>query len=612
MMKKVLWAFIFSFLFIGINTPACASQIYPQGTYSFNGMSLGSGFSGRFLSNQQAYPGTWQARYGDSTAAYRYGSWNGPFSSYQVNTFPSFQAQRNNYAFQSPAYQSLGDWFSPAGRMSNTFPSTFMGAAQSYGNGYDALGRYNFGATQSSYYLGGNSVPYYSPFSTASSLFGSYGFGSSPMLLPGFFGYSGPRVSSSSGSTGTGSSSGSTGTGSVAVILADGPTDEYDHIYMWVTEVSLIPVSGSSSPVTIFKTNRYEDGHRGLKVDLLEFRDEDYVMTVKRGVPAGKYAKIRLEISTIETEGGPCDDIWIKLPSGKIELKPRESFSLIRGGTLSIRLDIDADKSVNLHEAGNSGKCIFRPVVFVDIEEGAPVGCCPRIVDGRIIELIKDESGTWTEGFILALDRDRGQLRVGLTEQTVIFDEDGNFSDASALYVGQEVKVRGKLDDQGVLVASLVVIGDLLDLSGEVESPVDPQTNVFLFEPSPGQEFTDDQINVKVQSQTLILLDCDNPGTTEMIMPGMKARVFGKYGNNALNAVTIILKERRVKGIITNLEEQDGCILAAIEEFGNGPVQVLIPPDTPVYLGRCRQISMSDLCTGQEVRVVLEPGKPIP
>jgi hypothetical protein len=87
----------------------------------------------------------------------------------------------------------------------------------------------------------------------------------------------------------------------------------------------------------------------------------------------------------------------------------------------------------------------------------------------------------------------------------------------------------------------------------------------------------------------------------------MKAQVFGKYGNNALNAVTIILQERRISGTITDLVEQNGGQLATIDEFGIGPVQVFIPPETSVFLVGGRPLSVNDLCTGQEVRVVLEP-----
>jgi hypothetical protein len=417
----------------------------------------------------------------------------------------------------------------------------------------------------------------------------------------------------SCGGGGGGSSSSGTstpsGSGSVAVVLADGPSDEYDKIYIWVTGVSLIPAEGNEAPVTIFETDQSEDGHPGVRVDLLEFRDEDFVMTVKDGVPAGKYSKIRLEISAIETIGGPCDDNWIKLPSGKIDLKPREPFYLHDGGNISIRLDIDADKSINLHEAGNSGKCIFRPVVFVDIEEGAPFRRCPKMVNGTIVELIKGQSGT--EAFIIDLDRYRGRLKVELSESTAIFDEEGVFTDPSALKVEQKVKIRGKLADHGVLLASLVIIGELVDLSGEVESTVDA-SNIFLLAPFSGQVITDPQVKVGIQSQTLILLGCDTSGTSEMIVPGMKARVFGKYGNNILSAVTVILEERKISGTISSLQDQDSGRLAIIEEVNNGPVEVFIPDDTPIFLLGGKQLSLGDLCIGQEVRVSLDPTVPDP
>jgi hypothetical protein len=417
----------------------------------------------------------------------------------------------------------------------------------------------------------------------------------------------------SCGGGGGGSSSSGTstpsGSGSVAVVLADGPSDEYDKIYIWVTGVSLIPAEGNEAPVTIFETDQSEDGHPGVRVDLLEFRDEDFVMTVKDGVPAGKYSKIRLEISAIETIGGPCDDNWIKLPSGKIDLKPREPFYLHDGGNISIRLDIDADKSINLHEAGNSGKCIFRPVVFVDIEEGAPLRRCPKMVNGTIVELIKGQSGT--EAFIIDLDRYRGRLKVELSESTAIFDEEGVFTDPSALKVEQKVKIRGKLADHGVLLASLVIIGELVDLSGEVESTVDA-SNIFLLAPFSGQVITDPQVKVGIQSQTLILLGCDTSGTSEMIVPGMKARVFGKYGNNILSAVTVILEERKISGTISSLQDQDSGRLAIIEEVNNGPVEVFIPDDTPIFLLGGKQLSLGDLCIGQEVRVSLDPTVPDP
>jgi hypothetical protein len=142
----------------------------------------------------------------------------------------------------------------------------------------------------------------------------------------------------------------STGTGSVSVLLADSPTDEYQNIWIRIHEVSLIPVN-DGEPVVIFQSTA------GLRVDLLEYQDEDYLLKVKRDVPAGQYSKIRLQVSDIEVTpkpgmNPPCTSLDIKLPSGKIDLNPREPFTVSQGGNLSIRLDIDANKSINLHQAG--------------------------------------------------------------------------------------------------------------------------------------------------------------------------------------------------------------------------------------------------------------------
>jgi hypothetical protein len=76
---------------------------------------------------------------------------------------------------------------------------------------------------------------------------------------------------------------------------------------------------------------------------LLELRNEDLLLTVKKRIPAGFYEKIRLEIDDIRSEGGPCDEPgkYFKLPSGKIDLNPRGGIFVKSGQTLSIRLDID-------------------------------------------------------------------------------------------------------------------------------------------------------------------------------------------------------------------------------------------------------------------------------
>lgn len=135
------------------------------------------------------------------------------------------------------------------------------------------------------------------------------------------------------------SSSSSSGSGNVALLVADGPADDYSKIWISVTKALLIPSDKNPNrlPVDIFESDV------GDEIELLDLRDQDSLLTVKKRVPAGWYSKIRLEVKDIWCEGDPCDNF--KLPSNKIDLNPRSDFEVRSGETLAIRLDIDADKS---------------------------------------------------------------------------------------------------------------------------------------------------------------------------------------------------------------------------------------------------------------------------
>lgn len=403
-------------------------------------------------------------------------------------------------------------------------------------------------------------------------------------------------LSSSDGSSGT-------GTGTVALLLADGPADNYDHIWVTITEVSLIPPAKSAAPVVIFKSTE------GITLDLLEYRDEDYLLTIKKDVPAGLYAKIRLGIKDIWVEpktSAPCSNLEIKLPSGKIDLNPREPFYVTQGKNLSIRLDIDANKSINLHPAGKSGKCIFRPVVFVDITEGFPVGKCPKIISGTIGQLIT--TNYQVTGFYLNLPNDRGQIKVLLNNYTRIFDENGEFVGPESLEVEDKVKVRGKFDSTGALVASLVVIGDVMDITGLVEEGVDANY-IFQLTAATGQEIVG-SVDVKVDpNNTLILISCDTEVGVEYIKAGMKARVFGKLvqanGTYVLNAAAVLLCDRVIEGVITNATDSNGGKLITVNENGIS-IDVLVPAGTPIYLDGDGAVPLNLICLNRQVRILVK------
>jgi hypothetical protein len=407
------------------------------------------------------------------------------------------------------------------------------------------------------------------------------------------------------GGGGGGSSSVSdSGVGTVAVYLTDSPADDYAHIWIWITEISLIPENGGA-PVVIFE---HPSGTpAGVQVDLLALKDEENIFQVRKDVPAGTYSKIRLDVSQIETEAKPgvitaCAEVdLIKLPSGKIDLNPRGPFTVVPDGIISITLDIDANKSINLHPTGQ-GKCIFRPVVFVDITEGFRSGC-PQVLRGTIVP------GTLTDdGFLLQLKHSGTYVDVKLREDVRIFDSAGEFSTdhlaalSAALDLGLNVWVRGNLAEGGIFEASFVVIGDILKVAGIVHPTISPEEfSMAAFE---GEAIVGQKL-VKIFDETLILRDCNNEVLAATILSGMRVRVFGKEVGNYLNAAVILLD---VTGKILTLQDTTGGQTATIREEIQGnlmePVAVIIPDGTSVNTEGNGSLDESFLCVGRYVRIV--------
>ncbi|MEJ2725240.1 MAG: DUF4382 domain-containing protein [Deltaproteobacteria bacterium] len=408
------------------------------------------------------------------------------------------------------------------------------------------------------------------------------------------------------GGGGGGSSSTSTdGGGSVALMIADGPADGYESITIYIKEVSLIPVDEDGRIVEIFRSEDPE----GYPVNLLDYREEDFLLTVKHGVPSGWYEKIRLRVGEIESVGGECDLQMIKLPSGKIDLNPRENFYVNWGETLGIRLDFDANKSINLHSAGKSGKCIFRPVVFVDIDNLGVLDQCPKIVRGTIDELIVEDLET--TAFWLDLPGDGEPLEVILGEDARIFDPYGLPGSPEDLEVGQTVWVRGTLDE-GRLIASMVVIGDILVLEGMATSLVNTM-GLFYFIPDVGEEITTNgaELGVQLYEESLVLIGCDDEVPWEAIQSNMRARVAGKYSSSdgLFRAAVVFLGSQEVSGMITDtLQDVDGLQITVQPDEGE-EITVFVSNSTPVYLEEDGLVSNALLCAEKQVRILIDPSE---
>ena len=424
------------------------------------------------------------------------------------------------------------------------------------------------------------------------------------LAVVGFYACGGSGGGGDSGSP----SSSSNGTGTVAVFLTDGPADEYDELWVNVTEVSLIPHDDGSTtvPVVVY-TSTSEHW-----LNLLAFRDEDFLLTVNNRIPAGSYEKIRLRIREIKPVGGSCTDMEIKLPSGKIDLVPGGTFEVEPGETLVIRLDIDANKSINLKKAGKSGKCVFRPVIFVDIEPLGWMPGCPKIVRGELVEFIDDDNGNGIEGFKLKLSGDRGTLDVYVSDNTVIFGDDGLSTAVDDLAAGQRLWVRGCLDSKGYFQASEVVIGEVIRLNGIAQSIVNEQ-NTFSLAIDPGQSITDQTISVALSGKTLLLMGCDDAVEKSAIIPGLPLQVIGKVSLEDQTFRAIVIFVKPLSGELLSKEDaQYGSISGSnlhIRIDESTTMTVFLPARNPIGLVGDGEIPLNLLCTGKNIYVMVDPVK---
>jgi Domain of unknown function (DUF4382) len=415
-------------------------------------------------------------------------------------------------------------------------------------------------------------------------------------------------------SSGGGTSSETSGTGSVAVLLADGPVDDYTNIWITIDKIYLLPTQGS--PVVIF------DGPP-VTYDLLELRDGVALINQKSDVPPGRYEKIRLVVSKIDPQGGDCGSADVKLPSGKIDLNPREPLIVEAGRTVYVHLDFDAEKSINLHKAGKSGKCIFRPVVFVDVKYGEPPRPCPQLFAGTAESLHLDGDGK-VDGFILSLCNEpnrfenRGDLTVSFAGDVRLFGANGDpLTDPSSL-LGTFVTVVGRLSE-GKILASVVTIGGVNMVKGTVAGAVGSDF-VFPLTPDPRSGMSGSVpvhliLDLPNQVETLILLGCDKPVGYERIIPGMTARVAYKFvcgagGSCVVRAVAVFLEPPMVSGTIQSKVPVDdtGYDLTILQDDQTQKV-VFVPKGTPIHLASGVSLGIELLCPGQRVSVLLNPDK---
>src|SRR5512137_2610125 len=184
------------------------------------------------------------------------------------------------------------------------------------------------------------------------------------------------------GSTST-SSSAPSGTATMSVRLVDAPSPGYDEVNV---DVRTVEIASDSGWTTL--------GHPNKVVNLLALTGGVYETLVDGApLPAGHYGQMRLLLgpnNTVKPKGGTAQPLTV--PSGQQSgVKLSVNFDVQAGTTADVFIDIDAHKSVFVHQAGASNKYILRPTVRA----------YDKLVTGSISGTLSNGSGTLPEKIVV-------------------------------------------------------------------------------------------------------------------------------------------------------------------------------------------------------------------
>ena len=426
-----------------------------------------------------------------------------------------------------------------------------------------------------------------------------------------------------------GSSDAAPGSGTVALLVTDAPSDIFEEINITVTRAELLSENGH---VTVFEGVR--------TFNLLELTDAR-IFAIREGVAAGSYNKIRLTLTDIELvdymgTDDPADDAIYhpKLPgNGKLDLNPRSSFDVVAGGTLTIQIDMDANKSIHIVKNGNKDEYQFRPVVFIDI-----------ITDSfteRYVKLHGDIEAinTTDQSFKLCNtnipvqigeglidESNHGCVRVEASDNTSIFDSNGKPAVFANLLEYEEATVFGRLQhdtdndsveaadidddrelDDLVLKAALIELGPVTafqKLNGTATSAVD-SSNLFTMDVAPGQGFiTPLSLNVQIQDGTILIDRNGNPVTNAAIDTGKLLSVRGALDvdNKTMFASLIMVDTDSSTKLTGTVGANPDSVCGFTIVTADGDRSVKTDSSTNAFLvvgGSSSPINVSALSTGQ-------------
>lgn len=413
------------------------------------------------------------------------------------------------------------------------------------------------------------------------------------------------------GGSGSSTPDGSTGSGTVAVLMTDAPSDEFEQINLTIRSVELL---GDGAPITLYEGDR--------RVNLLDLTNHNELLGAV-DVPAGEYSKIRLRIEDVALHPEAGAPVPVKTTgNGKLDLNPRQPFTVNGGELLVIQLDMDANKSIKLTATGNGNgngaeNYILRPVVFVDVLNEAVTGRLVRLqgevteVDASAgtLELCDIEFAFLDMGGFLG-GGDESCIDVVTGEETAVFGSDGQPIVLGDVVSGSTVAVLGRFDaEQGDDLAFnalvLEVPAQAYSRFAGVVSGVEALDLRFSLVDG------DDAYQVEALSDTLLLNVEGEPVQWGDVNNGDEVAVEAVENAAVLSPAVIFVKpgddEAYVEGVVGSITLEDNTFDV---DSGDLVVCIVVTPETDVLLigeqdegDTTTELTLDELSGGAEVEV---------
>ena len=266
-------------------------------------------------------------------------------------------------------------------------------------------------------------------------------------------------------SSDTTSSSSALDTGDVALLITDKPTSAYDEINVTAEQVTLIGEGRGKEAHLMTKTVTF---------NLLDLRNT-FRRLSKCKAPVGTYSKVRFKIKDVELvkhlPNDKRDRKYAHLKNKFIDLVAKKQFAISRHHKLVVKLDLDADKSLETDPTTGepvldpeTGDPVFDPDATVDTDEvPTDTDAPPQEVTPVLMNELGDVRNLQTDSFDLCNTNPDGSvdcIQVNISADTVVMDSSLQDVGIEGILETFPAQVFGHLDVTTDTINALHVVQD--------------------------------------------------------------------------------------------------------------------------------------------------------